>query len=330
MNIKKLIMVGVMAFEATVTFAATPTVTDVVAKQRYPWNGLVDISCKVTGIKGTAKTFWFTVGVVMPDTGNVINISASRFWIAQNGTNSTDPAVRTNGTYRLVWDASADLGQVTYDNMVVRVNLDAHDRIQLWEGGPYWATTNIGADNPEDCGLYFWWGDTIGYRRENDAWVASDGSSSNFSFDSSNTPTLGKNVATLQSEGWITADGVLTPAHDAAHVHWGGAWRMPTYQELSDLCDKCDWTRTTRNGVNGHVVRGRGTYASNSIFLPCTGRGNGTSLYDAGSSGNSWSSVPDSGYGYAWYLYFYSSDHGTSSYFRYYGRSVRPVQGFTE
>ena len=30
-----------------VTFA-TPIVTDVVAKQRYPW-GLVDITCKVSG-----------------------------------------------------------------------------------------------------------------------------------------------------------------------------------------------------------------------------------------------------------------------------------------
>ena len=31
-----------------------------------------------------------------------------------------------------------------------------HEGVQLWEGGLYWATTNIGADKPEDCGLYFW------------------------------------------------------------------------------------------------------------------------------------------------------------------------------
>ncbi len=50
-----------------------------------------------------------------------------------------------------------------------------HKKVQLWKGGPYWAETNIGAEKPEDYGLYFWWGDTIGYKRENDAWVASDG-----------------------------------------------------------------------------------------------------------------------------------------------------------
>ena len=96
---------------------AEPVVTDVVAKQRYPWNGLVDITCKVSGIEGTAKTFWFTAAAVMPDTGKIRN--ASHIWVVQNGTNSTDLAVRVNGIYRLVWDASADIGQVTYDNKVI-------------------------------------------------------------------------------------------------------------------------------------------------------------------------------------------------------------------
>ena len=44
-------------------------------------------------------------------------------------------------------------------------------KVQLWENGPYWATTNIGAEKPEDYGYYFWWGDTVGYLRKNDKWV---------------------------------------------------------------------------------------------------------------------------------------------------------------
>ena len=32
-----------------------------------------------------------------------------------------------------------------------------HNGVQLWENGPYWATTNIGAERPEDYGYYFWW-----------------------------------------------------------------------------------------------------------------------------------------------------------------------------
>ncbi len=207
----------------------------------------------------------------------------------------------------------------------------SHGKVQLWEDGPYWAETNIGAENPEDYGYYFWWGDTVGYKREGDAWVASDGSSRNFEFDVENTPTYGKDIDKLKNEGWITEDGVLAPKHDAAHVHWGGNWRMPTKQELDDLNEKCDWKWTTKNGVNGYIVRGRGGYTSASIFLPCAGRGNGTSLYPAGSLGFYWSSVPHSDDTNSWLLDFSSSDHATFSYiYRYGGLSVRPVQGFTK
>ena len=64
----------------------------------------------------------------------------------------------------------------------VGVVASTHNKVQLWENGPYWAETNIGADEPWDSGYYFWWGDTLGYKRVNDAWVATDGSSSNFEF----------------------------------------------------------------------------------------------------------------------------------------------------
>ena len=211
-----------------------------------------------------------------------------------------------------------------------------HGKVQLWEGGPYWATRNIGADKPEDSGLYFWWGDTVGYRRKVGAWVASDGSSQNISFHSRNTPTDRKSRSSLQSEGWITSSGALAPEHDAAQVHWGGAWRMPTEAELSALCRNCDWTWTTRNGVHGCVVRGRGNFDASSIFLPAAGLGEGTSLDSAGSLGYCWSSVPDeSDSGRACNLYFHSFffdsvRRGAGGYYRYYGFPVRPVQGFAE
>ena len=216
----------------------------------------------------------------------------------------------------------------------------AHGKVQLWKDGPYWAETNIGAENPEDYGYYFWWGDIVGYKRDGDTWVASDESSQNFSFDEKNTPTFGKSFDKLKSEGWVTEDGVLAPKHDAAQVHWGGDWRMPTDRELRDLKEKCDWTGTTKKGVAGYIVRGKGRYASASIFLPCAGFGDGTSLNLAGSLGPGslglyWSSVPESGgnsNNYAWLLYFYyagglSTDNNGN---RNSGQSVRPVQGFTK
>ena len=207
---------------------------------------------------------------------------------------------------------------------------NGHTKVQLWKGGPYWADTNIGAEKPWDYGYYFWWGDTVGYKRVNGAWVASDGSSSNFSFSIANTPTYWKNSSQLLDGKWITAEGVLAPKHDVAQVQWCGGWRMPTKQELYDLNSKCDWTWVKMNGVNGYVVRGRGNYETRSIFLPCAGYGNGTSLNHSGSDGSYWSSVPSSDSSGSWYLDFNSSDHDTYSGDRRYGFSVRPVQGFTK
>lgn len=206
-----------------------------------------------------------------------------------------------------------------------------HGKVQLWENGPYWAETNIGAENPEDYGYYFWWGDTIGYKRENGAWTASDGSSSNFSFEEANIPTYGKSVSTLQNEGWITADGVLLPEHDAAQVHWGGGWRMPTKQEMDDLVSRCDWTWATTNGVDGYIVRGRDSYASVKIFIPVAGYGSGTSTDNAvGRYGYYWSSAPYSDYNYSWVSTFGLGYHVMHYYDRYDGFPVRPVQGFNE
>ena len=112
---------------------------------------------------------------------------------------------------------------------------------------------------------------------------------------------------------------------------------MPTDQELKDLCDKCDWIRATTNDVNGYVVRGRGDYASASIFLPCGGHGGGTSIDGAGFFGYYWSSVPYSYKCSAWYLLFNPGAGDFSSGYRkmsngsrYSGHSVRPVQGFAK
>ena len=192
-----------------------------------------------------------------------------------------------------------------------------HKGVQLWADGPFWAETNLGAEKPEDAGLYFWWGDTVGYWRVGEAWVAGDGSSENFSFEEANTPTYWKNASELRSAGWTTAEGVLAPEHDAAQVQWGGGWRMPTDQEQDNLCYKCDWTWTSTNGVNGYEVRGRGDFAGNSIFLPAAGWAKETSLLDAGSAGLFWSAVPRSdGFYYSWYLQFHSESRVVTSHFR--------------
>ncbi len=195
-----------------------------------------------------------------------------------------------------------------------------HRKVQLWKDGPYWAETNIGAEEPWQSGYVFWWGDTIGYKRVGDVWVASDGSSSNFVFDSKHIPTFGKNESDLRQIGWITTDSTLAPEHDAAHVHWGGEWRMPTDQELKDICDKCDWKWKTLNGVDGYLICGRGDYALANIFLPCIRLDNVTAL-------NYWSSVPySSNSNDAWNLNINAVRHWMVLGHRFYGFVVRPIQ----
>ncbi len=198
-------------------------------------------------------------------------------------------------------------------------------KVQLWEGGPYWADTNIGAEKPWEYGCYFWWGDTIGYRLEGIAWVDCDGSK--FSF--TDRPTDGKSIDVLKREGWITENGVLAPEHDAAHILWGGKWRMPTNQEFEDLCNKCDWTWATMNGVQGYVISGPGYYTTSRIFLPAAGFGYGTSFCEE--HGHYWSSVPHSEIVNSCYLGFGEDYYGVDGclYSRDCGMSVRPVQGFS-
>ena len=327
---------AITAVTAIEFVSAAPEVTDITAKQRYPWNGLVDIGCKVSGIEGTINGYTFVVVAVDKDSGK--EYAATHCTVEKGGTGVSGWEVSGNGDYALLWDARADMGQVVIERMVMRVTLAVPElsagKVQLWEGGPYWADRNVGADKPWDYGLYFWWGDTTGHRPT--------GTKFGFNFDYENSviytcackdelPKLDSAswVTELKSASWVTSSGVLASAHDAAHVKWGGSWRMPTKQELFDLCyNKCDWTwTTTRNGVNGYLVRGRGAYADRSIFLPAAGYGDWTSLESSGSDCYYWSSELNSNYYCCAYGFSYNSRrHGVATVLCYCGRPIRPVQ----
>ncbi len=50
-----------------------------------------------------------------------------------------------------------DFNNVWYMGATAPLLQGRHEKVQLWEDGPYWATTNIGAEKPEEYGYYFWW-----------------------------------------------------------------------------------------------------------------------------------------------------------------------------
>ena len=302
-----------IALAATIALTGFGEIVANVRGSQRPNSNLVDIYYDLNATDGGT----YTVEVAIE--GRTDTVTATTF------SGDVGEGIAPGKNRHILWEAGPDWhGKKGDVKAVVTATVEAKNgkpkKVQLWAGGPYWADRNIGADAPWDYGLYFWWGDTTGHRP-----------GYNFSSDDSAIYTVGKSVSELQSAGWVTSDGVLAPSHDAAHVKWGGAWRMPTYQELYDLCYKCDWTWTTQGGVNGYVVRGRDAYASNSIFLPAAGVGYGSSLNGSGSVGHYWfSSVPSSGSRYAYALYFGPGYHDTVGTSRFRGQSVRPVQGLAK
>ena len=181
--------------------------------------------------------------------------------------------------------------------------------------GLKWATMNVGATKPEEYGDYFAWGETE--PKTDYSW-----STYKWCNGSSNTQTK---YNTNSSYGTVDNKTVLDPEDDAAHVNWGGSWRMPTAEECDELINNCTWTWTTQNGVNGRLVTGPN---GKSIFLPAAGYryGYGMNRYGAGSSGFCWSSSLSTGsLSDAYDVSFGSDGVDGASYYRYYGFSVRAV-----
>lgn len=176
-----------------------------------------------------------------------------------------------------------------------------------------WACCNVGATKPEEYGGYYAWGET----EEKSDYTIKTYKWCNGSYDS-----LTK-YCRASDYGRVDNKTVLEPEDDVAHVKWGGSWRMPTADEIKELNDKCSWTWTTLNGVNGCKVTGPN---GNSIFLPAAGCRNGTELGYRGASGGCWSSSLGDYYSsHACYLYFNGDYHYWCYDHRYHGLSVRPV-----
>lgn len=182
-----------------------------------------------------------------------------------------------------------------------------------------WANMNVGATQPEENGDYFAWGETK--PKAEYAWAA-------YNWCQGSSETLTKYC--IHSEygynGFTDEMTVLALEDDAAHVNWGGDWRMPTKAEQDELRTGCNWTWTDNwNGTRakGYIVSSKTN--DNSIFLPAAGS-RGDSSYGVGSYGYYWSSSLNMNASYyAFYLNFNSDGIDWYRSDRYYGQSVRPV-----
>lgn len=179
-----------------------------------------------------------------------------------------------------------------------------------------WATMNVGASSPEDYGDYFAWGEIA--PKHTYTWDT-------YKYCNGNGTTMTK-YCTESSYGTVDNQTTLEMSDEAARQSWGGSWRMPTNEEMAELCTECTWTWTIQNGVMGYKVISKTN--GNFIFLPAAGNRNDNSLISVGTYGCYWSSSLDtSSPNCSWYLLFSSDYWGSMFNFgrRYSGQSIRPV-----
>ena len=176
-----------------------------------------------------------------------------------------------------------------------------------------WATCNVGASSPEEYGDYFAWGETE--PKSIYDW-------STYKYCNGSNLTLTK-YNTNSSYGIVDNKTQLELSDDAAYMNWGGAWRMPTDAEMTELREQCTWKWTSQNGMNGYRVTSNSN--GNSIFLPAAGYRYESSLRYAGSDGDYWSSSLDTDYSNVWFVLFSSDYVYRRRTDRCWGKSVRPV-----
>ena len=155
-----------------------------------------------------------------------------------------------------------------------------------------WATCNVGANSPEECGGYYAWGET----KTKDV----------YSFENSKTDD--KEIADFSGDA----------QYDAATANWGGLWRMPTEAEADELL-RCKWEEVVIKDVNGYKVTG---VNGNSIFIPKAGYISDEDFIAKDRASWLWTSTPTI---YLREAYCMENDSYTKGRFKMYGIPVRPV-----
>ena len=118
--------------------------------------------------------------------------------------------------------------------------------------GTKWAKCNVGAYSETDNGLYFPFGGIVGL----------DSPYYEGNFDSHKLKFNGDRKATLHLD------------NDAAHIHMGGKWHMPTREQFEELLDEKNTVSTwiydyCIREVSGRLFRSR--INDETLFIPANG-----------------------------------------------------------
>lgn len=206
--------------------------------------------------------------------------------------------------------------------------LNGHAYVDLGlPSGLKWATSNIGAEKPEDYGDYFAWGETEPYYIQQSpiSWKTNKPGyawSSYFDYSPSISDVM---FLKYNFNGGLYK---LSIEDDAAHVIWGEGWRIPTPTDFDELRNNCTWVWSTRNGTIGYLVKSK--INSNQIFLPAAGYRDDYILKAVGLEGYYWTNYLRAvGLGeqaeLAQAFCFGKEGYSVYGYIRYRGRTIRPV-----
>ncbi len=123
-----------------------------------------------------------------------------------------------------------------------------------------WATCNIGAENPEDIGEKYRWGEIERPTEGRYRFFDIKNRRINHSMIAKHYPQAYK-----EDERSIHYNISGLATYDVARHKWGAAWRMPTPDEMNELIEQCSWEWMGKMGRCGYRITGN---TGNSIFLP--------------------------------------------------------------
>lgn len=194
-----------------------------------------------------------------------------------------------------------------------------HDYVDLGlPSGTLWATSNVGASNPEGYGNYYAWGETT---------IKSNYNWGTYKYANGDIFKLTKycNESKCGENGFIDNLTTLQDSDDSAMVNWGSEWSTPTDVQWEELMNNTTNKWAVQNGVNGWLFTAAN---GNNLFLPAAGFQYDDELREVGDYGNYLSSSFDIGVrGNVWYFDF--SPNGCqmhSDFDRGCGRPVRAVR----
>lgn len=172
-----------------------------------------------------------------------------------------------------------------------------------------WATTNLGAIEPEDRGSYYSWGETE--------------TKTLYLWD-----TYFESTPSKYSNG---SGGLqVLKAEDDAATHLWSTCRMPTEDEMKELINNCDWNPTfDDNRVVGYAVVSKKN--GNSIYMPVAGEAKSTGVEDPSQMKYWTSTLSSTGTRARRLEVVYDKEKNTvtakiGTADRYIGRTVRPVK----